>query len=93
MKISLLAIVFGVCMCLVSCTPPSSTVSLVYSNVFSQDTIVTLEKVPMVPAQLNPRCLLFSNERVLVRTSTVLSVILNLHILTRLPQNRMVAVC
>lgn len=71
MRIRLLTIVIWGGICLVGCIPSSSTVPLVYNNIFSKDTIVTLEKLPMYPAQFNPRCILFNNERILVRTSTL----------------------
>ena len=71
MRIRLLTIVIWGGICLVGCIPSSSTVPLVYNNIFSKDTIITLEKLPMYPAQFNPRCILFNNERILVRTSTL----------------------
>lgn len=71
MRIILLTIVLWGGICLVGCVPSSSTVPLVYSSIFPKDTIVTLERVPMCPAQVNPRCILLSNERILVRTSTL----------------------
>ncbi|GFH86323.1 hypothetical protein [Bacteroides acidifaciens] len=71
MRIILLTIVIWGGICLVGCVPSSSTVPLVYSSIFLKDTTVILEKVPMYPAQFNPRCILLSNERILVRTSTL----------------------
>lgn len=69
MKTRLLAIVLWSCVCF-ACSSPSSTVPLVYNSTFPKDTTVALEKVPMVPAQINPRCMLLSNGKILVRTST-----------------------
>ena len=55
----------------VSCSPSVSTVSLVYNSTFMKDTIIDLERVEMYPAQLNPRCMLLNNDRILIRTSTM----------------------
>ncbi len=70
MKKKLLAIIIGG-ICVIGCVSSSPTVPLVYSSTFFKDTTIVLEKVPMYPAQFNPRCILLSNERILVRTSTL----------------------
>lgn len=62
------------CICY-ACNPSPSAVSLVYISSFPKDTIISLEKVKMIPAQINPRCMLFSSDRVLVRTSSPTNVI------------------
>ena len=69
MKIRWLSIAFWSYICF-ACSTSAPTVPLVYENTFLKDTIISLEKVSMNPAQLNPRCMLLSNGRVLVRTSS-----------------------
>lgn len=69
MKIRMLTLIAWGCLC-VACSPSPSTVPLVYVSSFPKDTTINLEKVPMVPAQINPCCMLFSDGKLLVRTST-----------------------
>lgn len=70
MKIRLSAIALWGSVCL-SCGPSTPTVPLVYNSTFSKDTIIDLEKVSMTPAQINPRCMLLSDGKILIRTSTL----------------------
>ena len=53
-----------------ACNRSFPTVSLVYNSTFPKDTIINLEKILMSPAQLNARCMLLSNDKILIRTST-----------------------
>lgn len=69
MKIKLLTIVVCSYICF-ACSQSATTVSLVYNSHFPVDTIISLDKVPMSPAQINPRCMLLCDGKILVRTST-----------------------
>lgn len=59
------------CITIFACSPSSPTISVVNTSIFQKDTSINLEKVQMIPAQIAPRCMIFSNNKILIRTSTM----------------------